>query len=328
MLFRMTTALVTIVALVVLLGACQGPLGPQGESGQTLDWSDTIDGSNLVEATYAIGLTFPEIGNIIIGSGFSAHYENIIWTNAHVALALSEILAMVPDELFLSADDMFAVRNGTVIGGPHTYKVDPIESIIHPEWDPDAFESPDLAAFRIGATFTDVPAFLPRAHATGLRVGQPIGTLGFPEEITVFGAVVPIATFKDGTISALRPYSADESATPENSLVVQHNLDLSGGTSGSAIFDHNGYIVAVNFGGAVTIIGDPDEAPEEIVVIPTGNIGFAIRVDEVWKLIDLIDAGALQAEVAASPQDSVHGIYRGFPEDWNGKTTFSGVTGQ
>ena len=96
MLFRMTTALVTIVALVVLLGACQGPLGPQGESGQTLDWSDTIDGSNLAEATYAIGLTFPEIGSVIIGSGFSAHYENIIWTNAHVVLTLSEILAHGP----------------------------------------------------------------------------------------------------------------------------------------------------------------------------------------------------------------------------------------
>ena len=185
MLFRMTTALVTIVALVALLGACQGPLGPQGESGQTLDWADTIDNSNLAEATYAIGFTLPEIGNIIIGSGFSAHYENIIWTNAHVALALSEILAMVPDELSLSADDMFAVRNGTVIGGPDTYRVDPVESIIHPEWDPDVFDSPDIAALRIGATFTDVPAFLPRAHATGLRVGQPIGTLGFPGEITV-----------------------------------------------------------------------------------------------------------------------------------------------
>ena len=162
----------------------------------------------------------------------------------------------------------------------------------------------------------------------GCAWGQPIGTLGFPEETTYFGPVVPIATFKDGTISALLPYSAlNESVTPENSLIVQHNLDASGGTSGSAIFDHNGYIVAVNFGSAVTIFGDPEEAPEEIVVIPTGNIGFAIRVDEVWKLIDLIDAGALQAEVAASPQDSVHGIYRGFPEDWNGKTTFSGVTG-
>ena len=169
----------------------------------------------------------------------------------------------------------------------------------------------------------------PEPTPSGCAWASPSAPWGFPKETTYFGPVVPIATFKDGTISALLPYSAlNESVTPENSLIVQHNLDASGGTSGSAIFDHNGYIVAVNFGSAVTIFGDPEEAPEEIVVIPTGNIGFAIRVDEVWKLIDLIDAGALQAEVAASTQDSVHGIYRGFPEDWNGKTTFSGVTGQ
>ena len=330
MLFRMTTALVATIALAALLGACQGPLGlqgPQGESGQTLDWSDTIDRSNLAEATYAIGFTHPEWGYLVFGTGFSAHYENIIWTNAHIAQALSEVLLWFPDEL--SVDDIFAVRNGTVVGGSHTYQLDLNESIIHPEWAPEVFDSPDIAAFRVeAAAFTEVPAFLPRAQATGLRVGQPIGTLGFPGETTVFAAVVPIATFKDGTISALRPYSADETVTPENSLVVQHNLDLSGGTSGSAIFDHNGYIVAVNYGGVETVIGDPEENPEEVVSVPTGNIGFAIRVDEVWKLIDLIDAGALPAEVAASTQDSVHGVYRGFPEDWNGKTTFSGVTGE
>ena len=327
MLFRMTAVLVGIIALVVLLGACQGPLGPQGEAGQTLDWSDTIDSAHLSEATYAIGFAHPEWGYVVVGTGFSAHYENIIWTNAHIAQALSEISALVPDEL--SADDIFAVRNGTVVGSSHTYQLDLNESIIHPEWDPDVFNSPDIAAFRVEAAFTDVPAFLPRAYVTELRVGQPIGTLGFPGEITFFGEVVPVATFKDGTISALRPYSAlNESVTPENSLIVQHNLDTSGGTSGSAIFDHNGYIVAVNFGTAVTIIGDPDEAPEEIVVIPTGNIGYAIRVDEVWELIDLIDAGALQAEVAASTQVSVHGIYRGFPGDWNGRTTFSGASEQ
>ena len=141
---------------------------------------------------------------------------------------------------------------------------------------------------------------------------------------------MPIATFKDGTISALRPYSAlNENVTPQNSQVVQHNLDLSGGTSGSAIFDHNGFIVAVNYGTAMTLIGDPEDAPEDIVIIPTGNLGFAVRVDEVWNLVDLIDAGALPAAVATPPaKDPVHGLYQGFPQNWNGKTKFSGVPRQ
>ena len=327
MLFRMTAAPAVIV-LAALLGACEGPLGPRGPQGETLDWSDTIEHSNLLEAAYAIGIKHrvPEAGFVIVGSGFSAHYENIIWTNAHVVDGLRELLEF-PDDF--SPDAIFAVRNGTVIGGSHTLKLDLNKSVIHPEYDPEVFDSPDLAAFRVDAQLTGAPALLPRALVTELRVGQPVGTFGFPGELADPETAVPIATFKDGTISALRPYSArNENVTPENSQVVQHNLDLSGGTSGSAVFDHNGFIVAVNYGTAMTVIGDPEDAPEDIVIIPTGNLGFALRVDEVWKLIDLIDAGALQAAVATPAKGPVHGLYRGFPKNWNGKTRFSGVPGR
>ena len=320
---RVTTALVVIVAIVVvaLLGACEGPLGPKGDAGETLDWSDAIESANLAEATYALGFALPEGEYVIFGTGFSAHYENIIWTNAHVVEGLRGIQDQFPDEI--SSDGILAVRNGTVVGGPHTYQLDLSDSISHPEYDPEVFDSPDIAAIRVEASFGEVPAFLPRAFATELRVGQPIGTFGYPEELSFPPAVVPIATFKDGTISALRPFSAlSESVTPENTRVVQHNLDLSGGTSGSAIFDHNGYIVAVNYGGAGTVVGDPAGPPEDLVFVPTGNVGVAVRVDEAWKMVDMIDAGALQAEVAASSKEAVHGNYRGFPEDWNGKTMF------
>jgi hypothetical protein len=330
MLFRMTAAPAVIVVLAVtLLGACEGPLGPQGPHGETLDWSDTIENSNLLNAAYAIGIMHrdPAAGFVIVGSGFSAHYQNMIWTNAHVAEGLRELVAEFPDDF--SPDAMVAVRNGTVIGGPHTYQLDLSESLMHPEYDPEVFDSPDLAAFRVEAELTGAPALLPRALVTELRVGQPVGTFGFPGELADPETAVPIATFKDGTISALRPYSAlTENITPENSLVVQHNLDSSGGTSGSAIFDHNGFIVAVNYGGAVTVIGDPEDAPEDVVIIPTGNLGFAIRVDEVWRLVDLIDAGALPAEVATPATGPVHGPYRGFPENWNGNTRFSSVPGR
>ena len=84
----------------------------------------------------------------------------------------------------------------------------------------------------------------------------------------------------------------------------------------------------MNYGAAVTVIGDPEDAPENIVVIPTGNLGFALRVDEVWRLVDLIDAGALPAATATPAKSPVHGLYRGFPQNWNGKTKFSGMPRQ
>ena len=72
----------------------------------------------LLEAAYAIGIKHqvPEAGFVIVGSGFSVHYENMIWTNAHVVDGLRELLAEFPDDF--SPDAMIAVRNATVIGGP------------------------------------------------------------------------------------------------------------------------------------------------------------------------------------------------------------------
>ena len=102
------------------------------------------------------------------------------------------------------------------------------------------------------------------------RVGQPVGTLGFPGELSYLLEKVPISTFKEGTISALRPYSAQEpEVTPANSKVVQFNLGQTGGTSGSPVFDHEGFIVAVSFAGIVILVGDEEEG---YVPIPVGDL--------------------------------------------------------
>jgi hypothetical protein len=150
-------------------------------------------------------------------------------------------------------------------------------------------------------------------------VGQPIGTLGLPGELEELYGMLPVATFKDGTISALRPYSPDEPAiTPANSRLVQHNLDTTGGTSGSPIFDHRGFIIAVNFAGYGVPVFVPGPDGMDLDLIPM-NLGLAIRVDEVWAMVDLIDAEATPPSTppgSAYPFDS----YQAFPENWNGVT--------
>ena len=161
--------------------------------------------------------------------------------------------------------------------------------------------------------------------ALDLRVGQPIATLGFPGEIATLNTPMPLATFKDGTISALRPFRPDfVSVSPQNNRVVQHNLDLSPGTSGSPIFDYEGWIVAVNHAGTETLVIDQDTgAPARV---SHGNIGFGIRVDEVWNFIDWLEdrasAKAVMEGRAASfkpvPQRRYpYPAYRPFPPGWN-----------
>ena len=325
---------VAVIATAVLAACDRGPAGPQGETGlpgQTLDWSDTIADANLADSVYAIGLYGPapwdpgQTAFLFVGTGFSAHYDDVIWTNGHVAEGLQQVLDAVAEffpELAESPDPV-AVRSGTRVGGEGTYALD-LESVLyHPGYDPESETggswTPDLAVFRIEASLPDVPQLLPRDLVTQLRVGQPIGTLGLPGELEELYGTVPLATFKDGTISALRPYSPDEPAiTPENSRVLQHNLDTTGGTSGSAIFDHRGFIIAVNFAayGIGIIVPEPDEMYPGLYFIPT-NLGVAVRVDEVWAMADLIDAATPSTPAGrAYPYDS----YQAFPENWNGVT--------
>lgn len=298
----------------------QGPAGPQGEPGTTLDWSDVITTANLGDAVYAIGVQV-QGRNYVLGSGFAAHFRNAVWTNAHIVQAV-----LVTTQFIEHLNPRpFAVKSGTEIGGADTYWLQ--NFWVHPDYDGTA-GTPDAALLIIDANLTDLPFFLPRDQAQGLRVGQPVGTIGFLEELSEGPVNVPIATFRDGTISALRPF-ADEVATPANSRVIQHNLDLSGRTSGSLIFDHSGYIIGMNFAGIYRVAYDQRTGQPTRIV--SENPGLALRVDELWRLYDLASGGSRAVTgvsgrrtdvplVVVPEQDYPHACYRPFPEDWNGET--------
>ena len=225
----------------------QGPAGPQGEPGETLNWSDVIATESLGDAVYAIGVQV-QGRNYVLGSGFVAHFWNAVWTNAHVVQAVINTAGFIED----LGPRAFAVKSGTVIGGADTYWLE--NYWVHPDYDGTA-GTPDVALLIIDAELTDLPFFLPRDQVQDLSVGQPIATIGFLEEHSEEPVTVPIATFKEGTIGAIRPF-ADDVATPENSWVLQHNLDLSGRTSGSLLFDHSGYIIGMNFASIFRVIYD------------------------------------------------------------------------
>ncbi len=298
----------------------QGPAGPQGEPGETLDWSDVIETENLGDAVYAIGVQV-QGKNYVLGSGFVAHFWNAVWTNAHVVQAVLVSTTFI-DHLNPRA---FAVKSGTEIGGPDTYWLR--NFWVHPDYDGTA-DSPDAALLIIDANLTDLPFFLPRDQAQGLSVGQPVGTIGFLEELSGESVTVPIATFRGGTIGALRPFE-DEVPTPANSRIIQHDLDLTGRTSGSLIFDHSGYIVGMNFAGIFRVAYDDQTGMPTRV--PSENPGLAVRADELWRLYDLARGGGrvLPSEsesgvdvpvVLVPEQDYPHDAYMAFPDNWNGGT--------
>ncbi|MCY3713666.1 MAG: serine protease [Gemmatimonadetes bacterium] len=309
----------------------QGLQGIQGETGEMLNWADVIDKGRLAEAIYIVGVFIDGVPTQF-GTAFSAYYTNRLWTNAHVA---GFPLGLVKEpELEGKSIVPFVTRAGTLIGGEETYLWD--NFVIHPEYDPDGFWSPDIALIDIVGEIThELPSFLPREYTEDLRVGQPVGTLGFPRLLKIMDRVLPIANFKGGTISALRPfYNEAFLESPINTArVIEYNQATGGGTSGSPVFDHEGYIIAVNFGGLATPVElPPEEGEEEGIELARieGHENFGINIIAVWEFIDWLatqdatvtvagrrlDVGSMVTESEPYP----HAEYQPFPSDWNGET--------
>ena len=233
----------------------QGPPGVQGlpgtdGEGAPLNWADVIEDGNLAEAVYLVGYETED--NILpIGTAFAAHYDNMLWTNAHIVEEALIGPDLDPEAAMHGGIEgrFFAARTGTRIGDEGTYYWE--ESIIHDQYD-GSDESPDLALIVLGDDATlpgPLPRLLPREHAGSLRIGQPLGTLGFPGALMLLNIEFVIATFREGTLSSLRPFYSGPFGPEDIGDVLHYDMLLESGTSGSPVFDHEGYVVGVNFAG-------------------------------------------------------------------------------
>lgn len=207
---------------------------------------------------------------------------------------------------------------------------------MHPGYETDTSFSPDIALINIAGEIThESPSFLPREFIDDLRAGQPVGTLGFPRLLAIMDRILPIANFKDGTISALRPFYNEEFLEfPRNTgRLIHYNLATLGGTSGSPVFDHEGFIIAINYAGLSTpIILPPEEGEEEGVLLEQIDTleNFGINIIAAWEFLDWLAAQDATVSVAGRRLDTgsidpssepyPHAEYQPFPPDWNGET--------
>ena len=268
--------------------------------GQIGDWSGIVH--SLQYSVYAVlhGVYNENIADwtiTFIGTSFAVESGTLV-TNGHIIDGLIELDSQVAT---------FNNRYGTDLQGTWIVVQNLTTDLSyqgnyffintywsHPQWDPDNLSSPDVGTLHISEGFIGRRVRLATSNAVyRLRVGAPIATLGFPGELQggELSHLFPIGTFKNGTISALRPPFRGEMYTTSDSYVVQHNLDLSGGTSGSPIFDASGQVVAINNAGienvVLSIVGTPAR-------ISQAALGFGIRADKIHELLD-------QAGVAAKP---------------------------
>ncbi len=287
----------------------KGDKGEKGDPGEPFNWANVIEENNIEDCIYAI-IIFVKGEIYVIGTGFSAIYFDTIWTNAHISSFL-----WINDLLYSDQDfQAYAVKSHESLLSQYAYKVK--SYLWHPDYDYTT-QSPDIGLLLIEGQLDSYLSILPKNNVTSLQPGQPIGTCGYPGEVEAFNYITPIPTFKEGTISALRPYNPYENLpSPENNHFVQHNLDLSGGTSGSPIFDHYGYVIAINNSGTEKlVINERTGEPERI---PSGNIGFGIRVDEVWDMIEWLNSSSKEvfASKVVGVQKPLIFKYEPFPKNW------------
>ena len=293
----------------------QGPAGPTGPQGEILNWANVIVESHVTESVYSVGVFFRVDGRLrffTFGTGFAAIAPDAIWTNGHIVEGLRELIHELADYEPIPV----VVRSGTRLGGSGTYRIVG-EGVSHPDYDGTPYTE-DVGLLRIAGAWEVGLNLLPREYAGDLQVGQPVGTMGFPGELGATGGdarLIATPTFKDGVLSAIRLIPGGEAPHVE----VQYNFNTTGGTSGSPVFDHNGWVVAVNHAGIETRAWG---TRGRTVRIPIGNLNIGIRVDEVWELVDHVEAMEGQPLAAPSPPRATAGSYQPFPENWNGETVY------
>jgi S1-C subfamily serine protease len=253
---------------------------------EEFSWAPVVE--DLESASFALGLLAADGEFILVGSGVAVR-EYAILTNAHVALGLIE--GLTARRQLGDAAVAVARENGGAFADPRTLVLDRLA--IHPEYEPDRVFTPDLAVL-----FLDEPAraVMPVAGAEtlrGIRVGDPVGTLGYPGETSGIWSERVVATFKSGVVSALgRIALADDDAPPGGNL-VQHDMSVTPGTSGSPIFGTDRTLLAVNSAGAMQRIFD--EETGTYVYIPVASLGYGVRVDLALPLLrqDSLDIDTL-----------------------------------
>ena len=295
----------------------QGPQGPEGPQGEPLVWADVLEEHRVEEATYVLGYSYtsPRDGDRYFGnfcSGFAAYYTSMIWTNAHCVDGIGEIVELWSDTPS-AALRFYVIQAGTSLSGDQRYEIDIDRIWKHPDYDGTP-RSEDIGIVDIDGTVPVLMDFLPQEYADAISVGQPIGTMGFPGELGSTGGAADqriTATFKDGTVSALRMVVSGDSPH----VALQHNFDTSGGTSGSAIIDHNGWIVAFHNAGISSEVTDTEG---NVVQIGHASLGEGIRVDAVWGFLDILEsgrAGMSPPHTAIAPRSYPHAEYQPFPEN-------------
>jgi V8-like Glu-specific endopeptidase len=206
-------------------------------------------------------------------TGFSVR-ANLIATNAHCVHGARPLIQ--------KGASIVAVLNSS---GRSRYRV--TQMVAHPGY------RQGVAGYDVG--LMRVEGMLPRQvrvatdqELRGVSQGQTMYTLGFPGSLAKPSS--PEATITQGIISRLMTPAQNPGGFGD-AHVLQHTAYVTGGTSGSPIFDTGGTVIGINAGGLKTkqdvFLGGDKTRPVSMVFAAPGY-NFGMRIDLLEDIVGKI----------------------------------------
>jgi V8-like Glu-specific endopeptidase len=197
-------------------------------------------------------------------TGFAVR-SNLLATNAHCVHGAQPLIQ--------KGATIVAVLNGS---GRSRYRVTQMRA--HPGYR-QGVPGSDVGLMRIDGALPRTVRLASVQELRGVSQGQTMYTLGFPGSLAKPQS--PEATITQGIISRMMT-PAQNPGNFEAAHVLQHTAYVTGGTSGSPIFDTGGTVIGINAGGLKTkqdvFLGGDKTRPVSMVFAAPGY-NFGMRID-------------------------------------------------
>nr|WP_321395895.1 serine protease [uncultured Desulfobacter sp.] len=264
------------------------------------EWQTVIGMDNVLESPQAmvggdkakgLGLVVVSVpGHSPLPIGTAWLYKtDVLATNAHVAMGIASTLKTLAENKL----------SGVPYYLPNKTKgkfIRIIDLAVHPSYGKTPVDmngkapvnEPDVALLRIEEKLPSPLCVADTDTLRSLKPGDTIQYIGFPMENLAGGNVNVnnvVATTKTGTIAAMSDWWLGDSGPDANKL-IRHDMGLTGGASGSPIFNKNGQVIGlVNAMNAIPIVKLKNNGEPYFERSPNASmVNFGVRAD----LIDAV----------------------------------------
>lgn len=239
-------------------------------------WVSRID-KQYRGSVFFVTIVDPRSGmNLGGGTAFAIDSNGTFATNGHIAIPMAEMLENGVAPILISH------------GGETTYKV--VEAKCHPSYSASDADSNNIFANDVGILKADISGskrpqavrLASTAEFQKLQAGDQICYIGFPHFLgnDFADRTSIVARTHAGNINRVTDFQKRDSQDSKNTRLLEHDLKVYKGASGSPIFDSRGAVVGIVNG--LSVFQDEQSGMTEV----TGGAKYGIRIDALLDMID------------------------------------------